>query len=396
MPVPYLAHAAGVIPIDVGRQLFVDDFLIERDLADADVHRAAYVRATRCSGRRQAVGERTADAQEPPHPTAMVFSDGVWYDPATRLFKMWYMGGYSGTPCYATSEDGIALDEAGARRRAGHQHRPRRARATRATVWLDHEERGPEAPVQDVPLQRRRGQADRRSSTSRRTASTGASRWPDRPTRRPHDVLLQPVPQGVGLQHPRDDWRTVRGARAALLGDAGPRARGAQWEPDEPPLWVGADRRCDPRAPDLNDAAAALQPRLRRLREPDARAVHASGAASAAGPAEAERRLRRLQPRRVPLAPRPTARRSSPCPSRQGDWNWANVQSAGGCCLVVGDELYFYVSGRAGVPGRRNGRRLQHRPGDAAPRRVRLDGRRREERHAHDAPGAVSRASTCS
>jgi hypothetical protein len=34
-----------------------------------------------------------------------------------------------------------------------------------------------------------------------------------------------------------------------------------------------------------------------------------------------------------------------------GDWNWANVQSAGGCCLVVGDELYFYVSGRRGVPG---------------------------------------------
>jgi hypothetical protein len=24
---------------------------------------------------------------------AMVFSDGVWYDPKDRLFKMWYMGG---------------------------------------------------------------------------------------------------------------------------------------------------------------------------------------------------------------------------------------------------------------------------------------------------------------
>ena len=27
------------------------------------------------------------------------------------------------------------------------------------------------------------------------------------------------------------------------------------------------------------------------------------------------------------------------------------MQSAGGCCLVVGDELYFYVSGRQGRPG---------------------------------------------
>jgi hypothetical protein len=31
-----------------------------------------------------------------------------------------------------------------------------------------------------------------------------------------------------------------------------------------------------------------------------------------------------------------------------GDWNWGNVQSTGGCCLVVSDKLYFYVSGRAG------------------------------------------------
>jgi hypothetical protein len=33
---------------------------------------------------------------------------------------------------------------------------------------------------------------------------------------------------------------------------------------------------------------------------------------------------------------------------KRGDWNWGNVQSTGGCCLVVGDQLYFYVSGRAG------------------------------------------------
>jgi hypothetical protein len=36
---------------------------------------------------------------------------------------------------------------------------------------------------------------------------------------------------------------------------------------------------------------------------------------------------------------------------QRGDWNWTNVQSAGGCCLVMGDRLYFYISGRAGVPG---------------------------------------------
>jgi hypothetical protein len=34
-----------------------------------------------------------------------------------------------------------------------------------------------------------------------------------------------------------------------------------------------------------------------------------------------------------------------------GSWNFGNVQSAGGCCVVMGDELGFFVSGRAGIPG---------------------------------------------
>jgi hypothetical protein len=58
----------------------------------------------------------------------------------------------------------------------------------------------------------------------------------------------------------------------------------------------------------------------------------------------------RLQPRRLHWA-RPDRERFIPVSERVGDWNWANVQSAGGCCLVVGDQLYFYVSGRRGVPG---------------------------------------------
>src|SRR5207244_3324861 len=48
---------------------------------------------------------------------------------------------------------------------------------------------------------------------------------------------------------------------------------------------------------------------------------------------------------------RPDRRAFIPVSERHGDWNWGNVQSAGGCCLVMGDQLYFYVSGRAGIPG---------------------------------------------
>ncbi len=43
---------------------------------------------------------------------------------------------------------------------------------------------------------------------------------------------------------------------------------------------------------------------------------------------------------------RPDRRGFLPISETKGDWNYANVQSAGGGCLVMGDQLYFYCSGR--------------------------------------------------
>ena len=109
-PPPYLADPPPVIPIDVGRQLFVDDFLIEETSLSRTFHHAEYHAAnpvlqpeTRV-GAVRSVAERT---KTQPNPAAMVFSDGVFFDPADRLFKMWYMGGYGGPTCLATSADGI-------------------------------------------------------------------------------------------------------------------------------------------------------------------------------------------------------------------------------------------------------------------------------------------------
>src|SRR5438876_2582136 len=46
MAVPYLAAPPAVIPIDVGRQLFVDNFLIEETDLRRTFHRASYHAAT--------------------------------------------------------------------------------------------------------------------------------------------------------------------------------------------------------------------------------------------------------------------------------------------------------------------------------------------------------------
>jgi hypothetical protein len=100
MPLPWLTAPPAVIPIDVGRQLFVDDFLIEKTTLHRTFHSPKY-------------SETPVLVPDKPweltgkNPTAMVFSDGVFFDPKDRLFKMWYMGGYGASTCYATSTDGI-------------------------------------------------------------------------------------------------------------------------------------------------------------------------------------------------------------------------------------------------------------------------------------------------
>ena len=75
-------------------------------------------------------------------PTAMVFSDGVFFDPRDRLYKMWYMAGYTGSTCHAVSQDGIRWEKPALDVRPGTNivHAGRR---DSGTVWLDLDEQDP-------------------------------------------------------------------------------------------------------------------------------------------------------------------------------------------------------------------------------------------------------------
>jgi len=97
MPVPYLANRPAVTPIDIGRQLFVDDFLIENTTLQRTFHQPEYCSANPIVR----PGSKPWSKQD-----AMVFSGGVWHDPQDKMFKMWYWCGPSSLG-YATSHDGI-------------------------------------------------------------------------------------------------------------------------------------------------------------------------------------------------------------------------------------------------------------------------------------------------
>ena len=102
LPVPYLERPPEVIPIDLGRQLFVDDFLIsattlERRFGRPEIHPSSPV----------LVPATPHELDRGQCPMAAPFNDGLWYDPADRLYKLWYLSGWMSTTALATSGDGL-------------------------------------------------------------------------------------------------------------------------------------------------------------------------------------------------------------------------------------------------------------------------------------------------
>lgn len=137
-PVPYLKAPPRHICIDIGRQLFVDDFLIEQTDMRREYHRAEYVQDGPVFFPQTELEMNGGFA-----PMACPFNDGIVYDPEDRLFKMWYHAGFFDGTAYAQSEDGIhwtRLSEL----RPGSDGRviPARPGWQRdgASVWLDHDE----------------------------------------------------------------------------------------------------------------------------------------------------------------------------------------------------------------------------------------------------------------
>ena len=110
MAVPYLEKKPAVIPVNVGRQLFVDDFLISETNLTSIYHTPNFYPYNPVL-EPDKEWEKTVEGA----PYAAPFSDGIWYDEKEGKFKMWYLAGagsihkqdnqtfYTG---YAESKDG--------------------------------------------------------------------------------------------------------------------------------------------------------------------------------------------------------------------------------------------------------------------------------------------------
>lgn len=136
MPVPYLEAPPAVIRIDMGRQLFVDDFLVGQTSLKRVHHLTTWHPATPAL-------KPDKEWEQKGGPTAAPFSDGVWFDSKDQLFKLFYLGGYLEGTCLATSKDGVHWDKPDLGVVPG-TNIVMSARRDSNTVWLDHAEKDPQ------------------------------------------------------------------------------------------------------------------------------------------------------------------------------------------------------------------------------------------------------------
>lgn len=346
----YITDPPPVIPIDAGRQLFVDDFLIERTSLTRSAHRPKMYAKN--------------PVLEPGGPDlkglAFPYSDGAWYDPNDHLFKMWYLGSYGNMISYAYSNDGkvwikpsfpdavvpgtnAVLQIGGGR--------------DSAVVWMDLEDPVPEQKfkafaVAYPPLMNVYFSPDgiHWKAPQRQTINSVSDRttvfW--NPFRR---VWVESVRAITAL--PATSSRAGRSSRSRFYSESADLLR---WNPGDPlkMFWV---------APDENDPPYERGGALPELYNLDAVAYEsllvglfswfhpgpAYDPSYAAGPDVVEVGVGFSRNGFDWVRPTRGGRGEAfiSASNLEGTWNAFNTQSVGGGFLVVGDELWFYFSGRS-------------------------------------------------
>ena len=341
---PYLVSPPPVINIEIGRQLFVDDFLIEESSLYRQFHRASYHPASPVLTPQEPWETRDPHAintKIQPSQSAMVFSDGVFFDPADGLFKMFYMAGYQQATALATSRDGVTWQKPRLPIVPGTNIVWPHGRDSN-TVWLDHDAATRESRYKMASYVLRDG-------SMRLSESPDGVRW---------RTVGQTGPCGDRSTFFRNPFRKVWTFSLRADDPSGVRRyrryvestdfAATRWTPDQPVSWIGADT-ADPRRSDLDTRA--------ELYNLDA-VAYESVMLGLFTIFRGEQRTRE-KPNDICIGfsrdgfhwDRTSREAFLSVSEREGDWNWANVQSAGGCCAIVGDRLYFYVSGRQGIPG---------------------------------------------
>jgi hypothetical protein len=146
MIIPYLTNVPKIIPVNIGRQLFVDSFLINK----TENIQFVYHQPNFYPGNPVLQPDKKWEYTFEGSPYAAPFSDGIWYDEKSVKFKMWYLAGagsihkekQSFYTCYAESKDGKVWVKVNQDIVEGTNIVDTSNRDA-STVWLDKTEKNP-------------------------------------------------------------------------------------------------------------------------------------------------------------------------------------------------------------------------------------------------------------
>jgi len=355
--------ASSPIPIDVGRQLFVDDYLIDESTLLKTFHKATFHPNSPVLK-----PETPLELNNGVMPAAAPFGDGVWYDPKDKLFKIWYIGGYDDGFCYATSEDGIRwnrpnLDVVPGTNRV--MAPIRNYMRNGASVWLDHHAKDPSERFKMFAYIQRgtgswpRKQPDEPLPKGGRMASGYVYTSPDgihwsKPT----------MTGGCGdntsmFYNPfRKKWvfsiRKGRNGigRARNFVEADDFVKGAAWKPEDVNMWLSCDKR-DRMDPVLKHRAELYKVdcvgyESRMLGVFSVYLGPPNDIAYGQGFPKTNDLHAGFSRDGIDFE-RPDRSAFIACSRTPNTWNRGYLHPANGCCLVVGDQLRFYFAAFSGV-----------------------------------------------
>jgi hypothetical protein len=335
------------ISIDVGRQLFVDDFLVSNSSLSRSMH-AARLHQENPVLRPETPLERNGGVC----PVACPFEDGVFFDPKDQLFKMWYHAGWFDGVGYAVSEDGLLW------RRPTLDVQPgtNRVLAVRdgykrdgATVWLDQQARDPNQRFKMFVYFRSEAKGE---EGGRIYTSPDGIHWVE---------AARTSPCGDNTSFYYDPFRkkwiySIRSynqfARVRSFRAHDDLIQGATWTKEEAVDWLRAD------SLDLPDPELGYPAQLYKFSAVAYESLMLGLFAIFKGPPN-EIAAQKGIPKTIDLTVgfsrdgihwnRPDRTPFIACSRIPGTWNRGYLHSAGGICLVVGDELRFYFGAFSGL-----------------------------------------------
>lgn len=343
MPVPYLENIPEVIDVSVGRQLFVDDFLIQETTLEQVFHKPVKYEGNPILS--AVSSDRTTKI-----PGATPKDGGVWWEPREERYKMWYEAGWYGKMALAVSTDGLNWtrpDVAG-----GSNIIPslEDVKCNSSSVVLDYDApdaeryklfmRSPNATATDF-----RGWAFTSSDGINWENKTLTGTCGDKST-----MFYNPFRRRWVYSIRSVDLASEPFGRARYYREHPDFLAGAQWEDDEPVFWCQGDAD-DPRDHEFNLPtqlynlnAVAYESMMISMHQI---LMDENTVASAA-------KRPKITELKIGFSRdgfhwhRPFRDTFIAASRTEGSWDRGYVQSVGGICGIYGDELRFYYIGFAG------------------------------------------------